>query len=274
MQVSLFRPSRFVALLAAVLVVGSTAIALAQRNRGISVTSAPAQFPDGDFVICRLAYPDGRRFALGWQTDFPLGERNLSIRFGELTRTRVSKARDGSPNHYVVRITDDALFSCPFLMAGDVGSAMFSPDDATRLREYLLKGGFIWTDDMWGEEQWEAWKDEIAKVLPPDEYPIEELPRTDPLYHAQFVVREMPQIPNYGYWNRSGGDTSEMQELSREPHFHVIRDKGGRIVVAMTRNTDIADAFEREGENPQYFKLFGPPGYGLGINIILHAMTH
>ena len=36
----------------------------------------------------------GQRFAGGWRTDYPLGDRNLSIRFGELTRTRVSTSRD------------------------------------------------------------------------------------------------------------------------------------------------------------------------------------
>jgi hypothetical protein len=44
-------------------------------------------------------------------------------------------------------------------------------------------------------------------------------------------------------------------------------------MVAMTRNTDIADAFEQEGADPEFFALFGAPGYSLGIDIILYAMT-
>ena len=52
---------------------------------------APAQFPDGDVVICRLVYTEVRRYGVGWRTDYPLGERNLSIRLSELTRTRVSQ---------------------------------------------------------------------------------------------------------------------------------------------------------------------------------------
>ena len=42
----------------------------------------------------------------------------------------------------------------------------------------------------------------------------------------------------------------------------------------MTHNTDIADAWEREGEDPRFFLQFAPDGYGLGINVLLHAMTH
>ena len=237
-------------------------------------TMAPARFPDGDFVICRLVYTEVRRYGQGWRTDYPLGERNLSIRLAELTRTRVSQARDGSPNHYLVRLTDDQLFSCPFLMAGDIASAGFSETDAARLREYLLKGGFLWTDDHWGSEEWEVWTRELAKVFPPDEYPIEEVTPADPIFRTQFVVPEMLQIPNIGYWRRSGGDTSEQGADSAVPHFYVVRDHHGRIMLAMTHNTDIADAFEREADDPEFFSRFSPRGYALGINVLLYALTH
>ena len=268
-------PPRFIALVTVVLVLASAAFAVAQfRGRGVEGEMAPKQFPDGDFVICRLVYTEVRRYGVGWRTDYPLGERNLSIRFGELTRTRVSRRRDGEPNHYLVRLTDPQLFSCPFLMAGDIASAGFSATDAARLREYLLKGGFLWTDDHWGSEELEVWTSELAKVLPPDKYPLEELTATDPLFSAQFVVKEMPQIPNIGYWRRSGGDTSEQGADSAVPRFFVVRDSEGRIMVATTHNTDIADAFEREADDPEFFARFSPRGYALGINVLLYAMTH
>jgi hypothetical protein len=271
------RPHRLIAIVTAIFVLASAGYALAQfRGRALGAGSglAPAQFPDGDFVICRLVYNEVRRFGQCWRTDYPLGERNLSIRFSELTRTRVSRAGDGSPNHYLVRLSDDQLFSCPFLMAGDIASAGFSAAEAARLREYLLKGGFLWTDDHWGSEEMEVWTRELAKVLPPDEYPIEELTLADPIFSTQFVVREMPQIPNIGYWRRSGGDTSEQGADSAVPHFYVVRDREGRIMVATTHNTDIADAFEREGDDPVFFAEFSPNGYALGINVLLHALTH
>lgn len=271
---------RAIVVLALVGIVASAGYSFAQfRSRGFDVLGAgsglaPKEFPDRDFVVCRLVYTEGRRFAGGWRTDYPLGDRNLSIRFGELTKTRVSTARDGSRNHYLVRITDDQLFECPFVIAGDVGSATFSPLEVERLRAYFLKGGFLWTDDMWGEDQWEAWVSEISKVLPPSEYPIVDVPVSDPIFRSQYNVDRMPQIPNYPYWSGSGGDTSERQEYSRVPVFRAIRDKEGRIMVAMTANTDIADSWEREGDNPQYFQLFSPIGYGLGVNVLLHALTH
>ena len=45
-------------------------------------------------------------------------------------------------------------------------------------------------------------------------------------------------------------------------------------MVLMTHNTDISDAWEREGEDPRFFYRFSPNGYAVGINVILYAMTH
>jgi uncharacterized protein DUF4159 len=256
-------------------VLASAAFAMAQfGGRRVEGTFAPERFPDADFAICRLVYTEVRRYGVGWRTDYPLGERNLSIRLAELTRTRVSRRRDTEPNHYLVRLTDDQLFSCPFIMAGDIGSIGLSATDAARLREYLLKGGFLWTDDHWGPEEWEVWTRELAKVFDPREYPIEEITPADPIFQTQFVVKEMPQIPNIGYWRRSGGDTSEQGADSAVPHFQVVRDHNGRIMLAMTHNTDIADAFEREADDPVFFSRFSPTGYALGINVVLYALTH
>jgi hypothetical protein len=43
----------------------------------------------------------------------------------------------------------------------------------------------------------------------------------------------------------------------------------------MTHNTDVSDAWEREGEEPrEYFDLFSPRGYAIGVNVVLYALTH
>ncbi len=59
-------------------------------------------------------------------------------------------------------------------MATDVGTLEFSAGEVARLREYLLKGGFLWVDDFWGTAAWEQWSGEIRKVLP--EFAIEDVP--------------------------------------------------------------------------------------------------
>ena len=76
-----------------------------------------------------------------------------------------------------MRLTDDALFQCPYLHMEDVGTVAFSDAEVEALREYLLKGGFLWVDDYWGATRGISGCSEIGRVLPPDEYP-------DPDLHA------------------------------------------------------------------------------------------
>ncbi len=134
---------------------------------------APPEMPDADFTFCRIMYDRVREepMGMGWTTDYPYADINLMTRLSELTKTRISRDERGQPNHWVVRLTDDALFNCPFTMASDVGTVGITPEEANRLREYLLKGGFLWVDDFWGTAAWEHWTRQIATVLPPSDVP-------------------------------------------------------------------------------------------------------
>jgi hypothetical protein len=264
---------------AAILTVAGVAYAQGFRFREGSLPAryAPARMPDGGFVVCRLAYRSVRSepMGIGWRTDYPFAEINLTTRLSELTRTQVSRRPGGEPNHFVVRLTDDALFNCPMTVASDVGSLGFREEEIDRLRVYLLKGGFLWVDDFWGSRAWHQWATEIARVLPSSEYPIVDVEPDDPLLRSLFEVTEVPQITNIQFWRGVGGrSTSERGSDSVDVHLRAIRDTQGRIMVLMTHNTDVADSWEREGEDPAYFYQFSPSGYALGIDVLLHAMTH
>jgi hypothetical protein len=56
--------------------------------------------------------------------------------------------------------------------------------------------------------------------------------------------------------------------------MRAIMDAEGRILVLMTHNTDIADGWEREADDPAFFALFSPPAYAIGINVLVWIMTH
>jgi len=260
----------------AAVVICLSASAVAQFRRGpFGARLATPEDHDGAFHFCRLVYQGGRNGRGGsWTTDFPRADINMSIRLSELTRTNVSFGPSGQPNHLLVRATSDELFQCPFLLMAAPGSSWFDEDEASRLREYLLKGGFLWADDFWGSYQWEQWVTQLRKVLPPDHYPIVDIPLDHALLRAQFEVTEVPQIPNIGFFTRSGGDTSEQGADSAVPHARIITDEDGRVMVFMTHNTDISDSWEREADDPTYFYTFGPRGYAFGINVLLYAMTH
>lgn len=237
----------------------------------------PSEWADRKFSVCRLMYTSirGEPSGSGWTTDYPYAEINFMIRLSELTKTPVSFNERREPNHFVVRLTDDGLFECPFIIASDVGTMGLTTAESERLRAYLLKGGFLWVDDFWGTVAWEHWSRQIATVLPPAEYPIQDIPLDDPIFRAQFEVAKVPQITNIRFWRMvDGRTTSERGADSKDAHFRTIRDTHGRMMVVMTHNTDVQDAWEREGEDPGFFYRFSPDGYALGVNVVLHAMTH
>ena len=228
----------------------------------------------GGFTFCRLMYARVRaeQRGQGWRTDYPDAEYNLTTRLSQLTPTPVSGWLDGRPGFAVLRATDPELFRCPFLFSSDVGTVGLSDDEVDDLREYLLKGGFLWADDFWGGPAWAHWSDLLGRILP--DFEIEDLPLDHPLFSIVYRVEEIPQIPSIQYWRQSGGGTSELGAMSATPRLRVVRDGAGRVLVLMSHNTDIADGWEREGEDYAFFARFSPDAYALGINILVWMMTH
>ena len=257
----------------------SVSVAQAQFGRGgffgYGARVATPQDFDGRFHYCRVVYRqalDGNGGS--WRTDYPRADINFSIRFSELTKASVSFDAQREPNHLLVNLGGQELFGCPVVIMSAPGAAAIDDNEAVNLRTYLLKGGFVWADDFWGSYQWDHWVGQLRRVLPASEYPIFDVPLDHPLFRTQFEVGAMPQIPNIGFYMRSGGRTSEQGADSVQPHIRAVADQRGRIMILMTHNTDIGDSWEREGDDPGYFMAFGPKGYALGINAFLYALTH
>jgi hypothetical protein len=229
---------------------------------------------DGRFMYCRVFFR-GRGRGGGWSTDYPGADNNFSVRPAELTKIDVKFDPDRQPHHVVVSLEDPLLFRCPMLFLVNHGAAYFSPTEVEQLRAYLLKGGMLWVDDAWGSVAWERWTEQIARVLPPGQFPIRDIPMTHPIAHTLYDVPDIPQVPAINFWVGTGGRTSERGVDSAEVYFKGIADERGRLMVIMTHNTDISDTWEREGEQPhEYFDTFAPRGYAIGVNIVLYAMTH
>ncbi len=269
-----------------ILLVAGATVAAAQRRGGgfgqfgrvpegrmVPARYPPPHFEDGAFAVCKVQYTSVRRedMGQGWSTDYPYAGINLMTRLSELTKTPVSRDADGNPNHWVVRLTDRELFRCPFTIASDVGTIGLSSQEAARLREYLLKGGFLWVDDFWGSAAWAQWSSEIHKALP--EFSIVDVPADHPIRRSMFMIDEVVQVTNIQNWRRTG-DTQERGSDSPHANFRMLANERGRIMVIMTHNTDIGDSWEREGEDHDFFVQFSPRGYQLGMNVLLYAMTH
>ena len=263
-----------------VVVVALTAgVAHAQIWRGGFGFNDPPRHPTADtfagaFNHCRLMFTSDHREKRGWSTDYPGADINFSVRLGELTHTRVTKQKSGDPEYVTVSATDPALFQCPYILVEDGGSARFSDEEVIRLREYLEKGGFIFSSDYWGTRAGEQWDEEIGRVLPPEQFPIIDLPPEHQIWQLMFNVKEVRQMASIQFWRRSGGGISERGEDSSIVETRGIADAHGRLMVVMIHNSDIPDGWEREAEDPQYFYRFSPDAYAVGINVVLYAMTH
>jgi len=244
----------------------------------------PPRFPtkttfSGGFNFCRAMFTSDHREKQGWGTDYPGADINFSVRFAELTKTNVTMTgtgEDAEPDAVVVRLTDDALFQCPFLFMQDAGTIRLNDAEVSRLQDYLLKGGFLLIADYhgsWGREQFD---EEIGRVLPRSRYPIVDLtpPNEHPMWRAMFPVAQLPQMASINTWRRTGNVIERWNEDGAPPTARGIADEQGRLMVVMVHNTDLPDPWEREGEDKDYFFRFSPEAYAVGINIVLYAMTH
>jgi hypothetical protein len=229
---------------------------------------------DGGFQFCRMVvresgYGDGA----GWNVDYPRADINMSIRLSELTRTPVSMDGDREPKIILVNPGTPMLNKCPFIMMTEPGRAYFTPEEAALLRDYLLRGGFLWADDYWGQVAWDFFENSLRTVLPSSSYPIVDLPRDHIIFHQVLDASKVPQIPGIGYWD-GGNRTWERSPSENVPHIRAILDDRGRIMVLLTHDTDFGDSYEQEAANPEYFMKFSVPGYAFAINVLVYAMTH
>ncbi len=237
------------------------ALAWALLTPGSAQSSMAVPDKKGEFHFARLIYQDygGRRSFFGgwWQQDWPRAEEHLLQAVPRLTRVNV-----GDP--VAVRLTDDELFDLPWLYATQVGYWDLSDEECARLREYLLRGGFLMADDYWGENERVAFEQTMARVFPDRQ--IVPIQLDDSVLHVVFTIDEMTQIPGLRHL---GWDLRNLPP----PQWRGIYDDDGRLMVGMNYNQDVGDSWE-EADTPEYPEPMTAQGYKFAINYIVYAMTH
>jgi hypothetical protein len=199
----------------------------------------------------------------GWATDFPGADCKFMGGVHRLTGARVH------PNPNVMTIMDPRLFDFPFAYAVEVGGMELSGEEAARLREYLLRGGYLFADDFWGGWQKENFVNQMRKVFPDRE--LEELPLTHPVFHTFYDLDGVMQIPNVGQGCYGGPTWQEPDD--REPRIYGMHDDAGRLMVVVTYNSDLGDAWEYM-DLPCYPEAFSGWAYRAGVNFMIYSMTH
>ncbi len=220
--------------------------------------------PDLDFICPEFGggnfFP---RQGFGWATDYPGADCKFMGGVHRLTGIRVH------PNPNVIEIMDEDLFQFPFVYAVEVGGMHLSDREAARLREYLLRGGFLHADDFWGLQQKYNFESQIRKVFP--DRPLVRLSLTHEVFHTFFDIDTVMQIPNRGN-GCAGGATWESRD-DREPAIFGISDDSGRLMVVVTYNSDLGDAWEYM-DLACYPEVYSGQAYRMGLNFMIYAMSH
>jgi len=249
------------------LLAGTASSRAAKRSRDIG-----ADGPEAEFHMARMIYKTfgggGSRgfFQPWWAIDYPLAEEHF---LPALRRTtNLSVAEDS--RH--LELTDDRIFEYPFLLMQQPGRGNWRPtgQEAARLREYLLRGGFLLVDDLHGEYDWSIFQSAIQRVFP--DRPIVEIPEDDALMHVFFDLDERTPIPGQRHlrWGRGGQIVAQMEG---PPHWRGIYDDHHNLMVAINFNSDMGDAWEH-ADDPYYPLPMTALAYKLGVNYVLYAMTH
>jgi hypothetical protein len=230
----------------------------------------------GEWAFARLMFPPGPNdgyagrfdgdFRQGlslWTQDYPRADRHFSQAVRRLTRIHVRSVEQA-----VMLEDGDEAFNWPWLYAVQVGEWGLTEQEAKVMREYLLRGGFFMADDFHGDYEWEMFLKRIRFVFP--DRPIVDIPESDPIFHTVFDLTDRFQIPGAAHLYQG---CKNCGEGGQGAHWRGIYDDKGRIMVAISYNSDVGDAWEF-ADDPSYPEKFSGLAIRVGVNYVTYAMTH
>lgn len=220
-------------------------------------------------------YQGDRGMTPRWATDHPVAAKNLTFRLNQLTTIQANQGT------LLLRLTDERLFDHPFIFMSDPGWQVLETDEQKALKKYLDRGGFLWVDDFWGDAEWDNFESNMRAVAP--KWKWFDIPTDHAIMSTVYPLKKCPQVTAIQFYRRNGvsydpawihkrpnGGDADMAQV----HFRGLCDDNGRLVAVATHNTDIADGWEREGDNQEFFERFSIDAYALAINILSYALTH
>ncbi|MCU1237905.1 MAG: hypothetical protein JWP63_5872 [Candidatus Solibacter sp.] len=239
----------------------------------------PPDFSDkSEWTFARLMYPPAPRGRFGrgygfrgggiwtegntiWTQDYPRADRHFSQAVRRLTRIHVRSVEQP------VNLDEGGEFDWPWLYAVQTGSWQLTDTQAKSLREFLLRGGFFMADDFWGPDEWNIFMASMKKVFPDRE--AVEFDNANPIFHTVYDLDDRYQVASQGSVRRG---TSWKCEGCPD-HWRGIFDDHGRLMVAITFQSDVGDSWEW-ADAPDYPERYAALGIRIGVNYIIYAMSH
>jgi len=238
-----------------------------------------------EWVFARLMYPEhpdalfggwgpwGRRGSRDWRDggtswtqDYPRADRHFAQALRRLTRIHVrSVEQPVNPDDL------DDFFDWPWMNAGEMGDWRLTEAQAYTVREYLLRGGFLMLDDFWGPEEYARFDESMKRIFP--NRPVVEMPGHDAIFHTVYDLDDRYQVPGQWGLNPSAGGMYRRRALGTVAHWMGVYDDQGRVMVAISFNSDLGDSWEW-ADDPRYPEKFSALGIRIGVNYVVYAMTH
>ena len=227
---------------------------------------------NGEWTFARLMFPPGandgyagrfdgdwRQGLSLWTQDYPRADRHFSEALRRLTRINTRSVEQP------VNLDEGDAYDWPWLYAVQVGEWGLNEQQAQEMREYLLRGGFFMADDFHGALEWEVFQNAMKRVFPDRQ--IVDIEDSDAIFHTVYDLDNRFQVPGaahlrLGYKNNGIG-----------AHWRGIYDDKGRVMVAISYNSDLGDAWEW-ADDASYPERFSGLAIRIGVNYVVYAMTH
>jgi hypothetical protein len=92
----------------------------------------------------------------------------------------------------------------------------------------------------------------------------------DPYFHTVYDIEDRPQVPGADHL---GAGCKFCQNGGTGAHWRGIYDDKGRVMVAISFNSDLGDAWEF-ADSPYYPEKFSALAIRVTVNNVIYAMTH
>jgi hypothetical protein len=203
--------------------------------------AAPPPVPR--LAVARLQYDGGG----DWYAN-PSSLANLIAAIRERTTLDV-EAREAR-----VTLTDERLWDYPFLHLTGHGNIRLTDAEVPRLREYLLRGGFLHADDNYGLD--DSFRRELKRVFPDRD--LVDVPLRHPVYHA---VYDFPQgVP-------------KIHEHDGKPARGLGVFIGDRLAVFYSHESDLGNGWEDVGTYREDPPELHEQALRMGVNLFVYAVT-
>jgi hypothetical protein len=242
---------------ASVLALVVTGIAMAvgdaDAQRGRMYIEPNAAY-DGRFTFVRLRYRVYGRS--GWEFDYPAMERNFMTILRDLTSMKLHFRESN-----IYDMDDPALFRYPIAYLSEPGYWHPSASEATGLRKWLAKGGFLIVDDFYFNE-WQNFEQSMRMVLPNAQFV--ELTVAHPIFDCFFHITTLK------------GMTHPDNANAKAVYIGIYEDNDPkkRLVAIINYNNDIGDYMEWSGQPGWYPINMSNDAYKLATNYIIYGLTH